>query len=290
MALSRKEALAGLGLVAAGLASAAYWVAGTMLIGPAPEEVGPPPPGFERVRFGGATGARLAAWVGAGDGRGVVVLLHGVRSNRRVLAARATMLRRAGYSVVAVDLQAHGESDGERITYGHHERHDAIAAVGWARQRFPGEPVGVIGLSLGGAASLLAGPQLGADAVVAEAVFPDIVAATANRMRLYLGPLAPLGRGLTAALLRQFPLRTGIQMRDLRPVDAVAALGVPLLVIAGTEDRRTTPEDTRRLFAAARGEKELWWVEGAAHEDYHAFAPEAYEDRVLDFLERHLRA
>ena len=42
------------------------------------------------------------------------------------------------------------------------------------------------------------------------------------------------------------------------------------------------------MFDAAGEPKELFIVEGAAHSDAHAAAPEAYERRVLDFLARHL--
>jgi len=48
------------------------------------------------------------------------------------------------------------ESPGERITFGHLEALDAEAAVEFARQRAPSERLAVIGISLGGAAALLA--------------------------------------------------------------------------------------------------------------------------------------
>jgi fermentation-respiration switch protein FrsA (DUF1100 family) len=214
-----------------------------------------------------------------------VVVLHGVRSNREGVANRVELLHDAGYAVVAPDLQAHGESGGEQITFGYRERFDAEAAVAFARSQFPGQPVGVIGVSLGGAAAALAGSDLDADAVVLEAVYPDIESATRNRLRIRAGGV---GASLSPVLLAQLPLRTGVQTADLRPVEAVGTLGAPVLVVAGTQDRHTTPADTERLYEAAHTPKAIWWVRGAAHVDFLDYAPEQYRAHVLGFLREHL--
>ena len=51
------------------------------------------------------------------------------------------------------DSRAHGESGGERITFGYLESLDARAILGFLRRQMPGERVGMIGVSLGGAAT-----------------------------------------------------------------------------------------------------------------------------------------
>jgi uncharacterized protein len=63
-----------------------------------------------------------------------------------------------------------------------------------------------------------------------------------------------------------------------------------VLVVAGSLDRHTTLEETRRLFAAAPAPKALWVVDGAAHEDLLAFDRAEYRRRVLGFLGARLRA
>jgi fermentation-respiration switch protein FrsA (DUF1100 family) len=75
-------------------------------------------------------------------------------------------------------------------------------------------------------------------------------------------------------------------VRALRPVDAIARIRAPLLLIAGAADLRTTPADAERLFAAAPEPKQLWVVPEAGHVDFHRVAPEEYEARVLQFLAR----
>lgn len=42
--------------------------------------------------------------------------------------------------------------------------------------------------------------------------------------------------------------------------------------------------DSKRLFGATSGPKELWMMDGARHENFHAYASAEYERRVLGFI------
>ena len=161
------------------------------------------------------------------------------------------------------------------------ERLDVLAAVQFLNTRLPGRQVGVVDVSLGGAATLLATPSLRVDAAVLDAVYPSIDRAVKNRLDDQLGPF---GTWVAPLLLLQLHARLGVAADDVKPVDHVAQLGYPLFVIAGSADRYTTIDDTRRLFAAAREPKELWVIQGAAHVDFFDFAGAAYEGRLLAFF------
>lgn len=139
------------------LTGAAIFGAGEYLSAPVPRSVGEPLAELyaTSVKIAARSG-HVAGWVARGSGRGAVLLLHGVRSDRRQMAARALWLNREGYSVLLIDLASHGESPGRRITFGAHEADGVRAALGWLKRNLPGEKVGVIGVSLGGAAVLLA--------------------------------------------------------------------------------------------------------------------------------------
>lgn len=212
---------------------------------------------------------------------GVVLLLHGVRGSRKDMLTRAEFLSKAGYSLLLIDFQAHGESPGRQITFGYLESRDVEATLQFAAQQFPGERIGVIGVSLGGAATLLAGPPAKIDALVLEMVYPSIQEAITDRLAIRLGPYAPL---MTPLLSLQIEPRFGISCNQLRPIDHVRNATMPKLFIAGAEDQHTTLAESRRMFAATSEPKELWVVEGARHMDLHAKAHEEYERRVLRFF------
>jgi fermentation-respiration switch protein FrsA (DUF1100 family) len=239
------------------------------------------------VSFDSASGARLAGWFAEGRPQGgAVALMHGVLSSRQAMAERMRFLNAAGFAVLAFDLQAHGESGGRLITFGRLESLDARAAIQWLRARLPGERIGAVGISLGGAAALLGPEPLAVDALVLEAVFPDIERATINRVVERVGGLGRLAGPL---ILRIGALATGLDPAALRPIEAIGAVAAPILVMAGTADPRTTIAETRELFDRARPPKDYWEVAGAGHVDLCDFAGADYRRRLLAFFERHLR-
>jgi len=124
------------------------------------------------------------------------------------------------------------------------------------------------------------------DALVLEMVYSGIERATENRLRLRLGEP---GLWLAPLLRWQLRLRLGISTTALQPLARIGALKAPVLILGGSDDRHTTLAETRALYAAAGVPKELWVVEGAGHVNLHAFAPAAYEERIVQFLEQWLR-
>jgi fermentation-respiration switch protein FrsA (DUF1100 family) len=271
-----------LGLVSVGLVR--IYAIGSTLSRSAPATIGPPPIelGAETVTFPSESGSVIHGWFSLSQRRrGAVLLLPGARANRLAMVGRARFLRDSGYSVLLIDFQATGESPGEAITFGWRERFDVLAAVQFLNQRLPGEPIGIIGTSLGGAAALLASPPLEVQALIIEAVYPSIERAVINRLRIRIGRFGPLAAPL---LLIQLRLRLGVAAAELKPVDHVSALRCPVLIIGGTDDQYTTAADTQLLFAAAAQPKDLWLIAGAAHVDYFETAGEAYRERVLGFL------
>ena len=260
---------------------------GEYLSAPTRHSVGPPPPElFATPVLIPAGGEVVAGWIARGSGSGAVLLLHAVRADRRQMQNRALFLNRLGYSVLLVDQLAHGESTGKRITFGAREAEGVRAAIAYLARNLPGERIGVIGVSLGAASTVLSKPGTSIAALVVEAMYPTIEEATADRMAMYFGPP---GAWLVPLMVHQIPLRTGITPDQLRPINAMGALACPVLVIGGTKDLLTPEHETRRIFAAAPEPKQLWMVEGAAHVDFHAVARAEYEQRVGAFLALHLR-
>lgn len=240
------------------------------------------------LTFPSASGAALSAWFIQGEPRaGAVLLLHSVRSNKASMLGRARFLKALGFSVLMVDLQAHGQSGGEHITFGYREARDVEAATARLMQLAPGERIGVLGTSLGAAATVLSETKSGYAAVVLESLYATIEEAVEGRLRQRLGALGPWFAPL---LLMQLEPRLGVRPQQLRPIDRVGEFVSPVLVVHGGEDRHTSLVEARRLYAAIRAPKAMYVVEGAAHVDLHAHARSEYEQRIGAFFIAHLRA
>jgi pimeloyl-ACP methyl ester carboxylesterase len=230
----------------------------------------------------------LAGWVVTPRvPRGTVALFHGIRQNRTQTLGRTAFLALAGYRCVAFDHRAHGESMGKRTSFGFLEGRDVIAVLDLVRRLWPGQPRAALGISMGGAAICYAAGELrGLSAVVLESVYPDIASAFSSR----IGGLFPAWfRQLSHSVIWVTERRLGLRLEQLAPVQHVAKLvPAPVLFITGSNDVHASPDDMLRLRTAYPGPGECWAVPEAGHRDVFAGGGTAYQERVLEFLQRHL--
>jgi len=233
--------------------------------------------GVESVLFDGVHG-----WYIPSQGTEVCVLLmHGVHADRRSMMGRALWLRDEGYTSLAIDLQAHGETVGDRITFGYREADSARHAVHYLYSEKSCAKVVTLGSSLGGAASLLGKAPIRVDGYILEAVYPSIEKAVENRLTIRLGPA---GAMLAPLLYLQIPLWLDIERTSLQPIAAIKTIKAPILVINGTEDARTTLAEARKLFDHAPDPKFFYPVAGAGHVNLFRYQPETYKKKVITFL------
>lgn len=178
-----------------------------------------------------------------------VLLLHGFSSSKeRMAQSVGRELRALGVASLALDLPFHGERDGDARSLSRNPLalvgawRSAIAesrdAIGWlaAQPSVDATRIGIVGYSLGGFLALMTAAdddRLRAVALAAAGDLPDHT------------PYASLVRGLVN------PLRAAEKL-----------LGRPLLLVNGTRDTTTRPEQAKRLFAAAKEPKTLHWYDG----------------------------
>lgn len=255
------------------------WIVGGQLSASANRDIGQPPPEtpFETVVYNGVHGWFLPAE----HSKTCLLLMHGIRSNRLEMVGRSLFFERNGYPSFAIDLQGHGESPGDEITYGYRESDSARTAVSYLRQNRGCDKVVALGSSLGGAAALLGVKPLDVDGYILEAVYPDIETAVRNRLRIRIGTL---GDEFAPLLYEQIPLRLDIGLSQLQPAKAIRHIHAPVLLLNGTEDRRTTRDDALRLYENAPEPKKLIWFDGAQHTNLYEYDRSKYEKVVLGFL------
>jgi pimeloyl-ACP methyl ester carboxylesterase len=259
---------------------------------PAPSDPSPTPAVFglawEPLECRTVDGVCLAGWVVSPTvrPRATIALFHGFRSNRAQTLDRILFLTAAGFRCVAFDHRAHGESRGQRTSFGFHERHDVLAVMRLSRRLWPAQPCAALGISMGGAAICHAATELrGLHAIILESVCWDIAAAfNAHAGSVFPGWLGQLSRGVIDATER----RMGLKMQQLGPGQYVGGLTpTPILFVSREDDPHASAEVTHRLADGYAGPSELW--PAARHKDVCLWG-NAYPARIVDFLEARLFA
>jgi pimeloyl-ACP methyl ester carboxylesterase len=246
---------------------------------------------FEDVTFKSSDGVELKGWwVPASEGRGTVVLVHGLNRSRIEMVRKVPFLHGAGWNALLFDLRHHGASGGEASTFGDRERLDVQAAKTFAAARAAG-PVVFWGVSLGAAAATLAAAG---DPSVAGLVCDSTYRSLRDTVRHHLGLFRRFRWWLR--LVPSWPVASEVvwwmgRRGDFDPdaVDLVAAAsrlsGRPALFVCNSGDRRMPPEIAFELKAAAGQGARVLVVPGNSHGGAWREGTAAYERAVGELLE-----
>jgi uncharacterized protein len=203
----------------------------------------------------------LAAWHCATTvtpRRGTIIYLHGIGDNRGTAVGLVDRFVRGGFDLVAFDARAHGDSGGDRWTYGYYEKRDLRRVI----DQIGADRVVVIGHSLGAAVALQAAPlDQRIRAVVAVATFSDLRTIATERAPFVFTPR------LIAGAFARAERDGNFKVDDVSPLKAAALITVPVLLVHGENDHNTPPAHSWRVFEALRGPKKLLVVPGAGHND-----------------------
>ncbi len=272
---------------------AVSWVGSERAINPSPcddlTEASDHPalePALERVEFTSRDGTGLVGWLVRGSRDEAVVLVHGYGCRREQMLPHAEMLHEEGFTVLLFDTRNRGESGGDFVAMGYYEKDDALAAVEYLGSRPDlGDPrIGMLGLSLGGVAAILAAAESAEVlAVAAEAPFRSVDSAVSQSFTHFIGlpafPFAPITVWLAE-------VRTGLDTGLIDPVGAIPEIAPrPVLIMHGDADETISHDDSRAIFEAAAGPAERWIIPGAGHADGATDAPGEYGERIVAFFE-----
>jgi uncharacterized protein len=205
-----------------------------------------------------------------------VVLVYPNPVNAQVLVRYFNLIHSTGYPVAVID---YGKSYG----FGFEQRTGVLDTIA-ALQARGVRRVALMGVSAGAAAVLFAGAG---DAPIA-AIISDSSYAELGAMLRRIPPMDSLNPVFDRTVLWDLGLRLGRPIADIAPVKAAAQLERPLMVVNGADDPLVPPADARRIFAAARGPKDLWIVPGAGHAGALDADPDQYVSRIRIFLARYL--
>jgi pimeloyl-ACP methyl ester carboxylesterase len=239
-----------------------------------------PPAGVERVRFESADGTPLVGWFirarGGSADAPTVLHVHGNAGNIGSHIWFTEYLPPAGFNVMIFDYRGYGESGGSARSRRPliEDTHAALDAI-LERDDVDPERVGMYAQSLGGAIGLnVMADRPEIRAAVIESAFSSWRGVAANAV----GGDPPnfIGRGLAALLIGDSD----------RPLDAIARIDRPLLIVHGTDDS-IIPVSHGRVLADAAPNGQLVALDGGEHNSLRDSHPQV-ETLVVEFLRKNL--
>ncbi|MDY0212702.1 MAG: alpha/beta fold hydrolase [Desulfuromonadaceae bacterium] len=228
-------------------------------------------------------GVNLKAWYVPSTTDTTVILLHGYKMDSGEMASIAAMLVRHGFGIIAPDLRAHGDSEGELITFGQHELLDVKAVADYIATCEPDNTLGILGNSMGGALSLCyAAQDERIKAVVAHSPYASVRHSLKQGIKYFTGlppfPFVPL--------IRMFSLPyVDLDNPHISPLAMMPALkGTPVLILMGGADEVVEPQGAEQLFQAGGETTRLWFEPELTHVAFHTDIPELFERNMVDFF------
>ncbi len=251
---------------------------------------GPRPPG-EPIEARASDDVRLSGTWHPADPTGrhgrVVLLIHGFAEDPSALAAQLIALNRHGWDVAALDNRAHGQSGGDRGSFGGREAADVTAWIdalkASKRLNGPSPVVAVWGRSMGAAVAARAGaddPRIAA--LVLEAPYLDLEETIRGILRRRRIPFAVV---LARLIVRRARRLAGVSLVAPRPIDLAPRIGARTLILHGENDSLIPAADARRLALAFLRPALFIEVAGAGHNSVVDVGGADLLERVASFLD-----
>ncbi len=241
----------------------------------------------------------LAAWWiphPKANGR-CAILLHGYGDAKVGAIAWAPTLHAMNFNLLALDLRAHGQSEGRYSTAGYFERHDVSQVIDQLKAQFPDDTREIVlfGISLGAAVAaatvVLRAEMNDIAAVILECPFPDYRLAAASHANIRGAP----GPAMQEAAFRLAQKISKADFDAVRPIDLIPRIPCPLMIIRSDADVFIDDAHAAMIEEAIKLRPSTpmlsyWNAQNAHHVAAICEDPEAYKRRIAAFLDRALLA
>ncbi len=241
---------------------------------------------YEDFEFSSRDGIRLSGWfIPCPGARSTIVLCHGFPNNRSEMLPWVRMLKDVDANLLLFDFRAMGLSEGDLCSIGSEEVKDLLGALDYlgSREDSADLPIGVFGLSMGGAVAIMtAAMDNRIDAVATHGAYATLDRAIHQRSRLFLGPLHPALAHPVKWWARRW---SAIHPRLVSPLDVVGKIAPrPVLILHGGRDMIARSADARDLYRSASAPRRLAIFPRSWHVKIDASERADYERTLVQFF------
>ncbi len=216
---------------------------------------------------------------------GTVILIHGITKSKELFIPLSKYLTDQGFHTVALDLRAHGKSEGQYTTFGYYEKYDISQLIDLLENKGHSN-IGIWGQSLGGATSIQAMAldkrlKFG----IIESTFSEMKNIVHVYFKHYLGfHYKLLSEYIThrAGEIGNFDPNLVVPFEDCKNIEQ------PILMVHGNKDQKISIKSGLRNFKNLKSKvKEFITVENANHVNlWETVGQHIYFSRVVQFIKK----
>lgn len=236
-------------------------------------------------------GLKLHAYYRAADAEShkYAVICHGYTSRGIDMAVFGEKFRERGFNVLLPDARGHGDSQGDYIGMGWHERLDTADWIDTIVAEDSLAQIIMMGVSMGGATVMMTSGEDLPDNV--KLVIDDCGYSSAwDEFDFQMGSMFHLPSfpmlNVADIVCR---IRAGYNFKEASAVEQLKKSDIPTLFIHGEADTFVPFEMVHKVYEAAAGEKYILTVPGAGHGMSAAVDPDGYWGAIDTAIEKHVK-
>ena len=216
------------------------------------------------------------------------ITIHGYSGQAKDMTYYAQEFYNRGYNVLMVDLRGHGQSQGDYIGMGWHDRLDIIDWANYLINTNPNCKIILHGVSMGGATVMMAtGEELPSNIKVAieDCGYSSIWDEFKMQLEVLYGlPTFPVLNAANSVC----KIKAGYEIEAGSCIEQVEKSKTPTLFIHGDQDSFVPFEMLDKVYEAANCKKEKLVIKGPAHAEAASVNPELYWKRIDKFIQENL--
>lgn len=236
-----------------------------------------------------AKGRRLHAYYATCDSaQGTAILAHGYTDEaRRMMMLGKLYYDSLHYNILLPDHERHGQSEGDIIQMGWHDRLNLELWIGVSDTLWNHRPTILHGISMGGATVMMcSGDSLPSsvcgiiDDCGYTSVWDEFSGEIKNQFHLPVHPLMDVASAICK-------VRYGWSFKEASSLEQVRKSSLPILFIHGDKDYFVPTAMVYQLYEAkTNGYKSLWIAEGSGHAMAYHDHPQEYLQQMKHFCMR----